>query len=602
MTGIPARGITFAAILATVALGCDDGGSSAPATCGNDSCNESRGGGTCSDAGGTVSCTCNEGYLGPTCRWCAAGWHPDGSGGCARDARTACEPAPGGSSGDVQAPVLRTTLAASWDENWMASPAVIDLDGDTAKEIVAARHSVLYAWDTDGTALWRAAWAHNASDADEHGTSRMWASPAVGDFDGDTFVEIAVGSDADSESNVNVAVYDHLGELLPGWPQHFGGSDEVRAIAAGDLEGDGSFEIVVNKTSTGPTTAVYELDGALRRGWPQVNNATCDPPAPAEECWDFGGYDQNIGIADMDGDGRLDVVSSYDAIGFGIFHDDGSPFPTDASFADRVVTAVEAYHDLALSQQGWGTGDRSEFTYSPPVLGDLDGDGAMELALVGDHEHSASTTNRGNTFWVLNPDMTRPAGWDPPQDSGPPVVYDGELGANIVHTQPTPSLGNIDDDERLELLAPAYDGYLYAYDGDGTLQWRFAFGLTARPYNGASEALIADLNGDGVPEIVFATWSSGEPRAPELPAHLVILNNNGVELQRVELFGRGSMAPPTIDDLDGDGELEIIVSLKDTLGGGEGGVQIWDVAGSATNCLLWGTGRGGYLRQGRAAP
>jgi hypothetical protein len=265
-----------------------------------------------------------------------------------------------------------------------------------------------------------------------------------------------------------------------------------------------------------------------------------------------------------------------------------------------VVTAVEAYHDLDLSQQGWGTGDRSEFTYSPPVMGDIDGDGSLELALVGDHEHSESTTNQGNTFWVLNPDVTRPAGWDPPQDSGPPVVYDGELGANIVHTQPTPSLGNIDDDERLELLAPAYDGYLYAYDGDGTRQWRFAFGLTARPYNGASEALVADLNGDGVPEIVFTTWSSGEPREPEIPAHLVILNNNGVELQRVELFGRGSMAPPTIDDLDGDGELEIVVSLKDTLGGGEGGVQIWDVPGSATNCVLWGTGRGGYLRQGQA--
>jgi hypothetical protein len=39
-------------------------------------------------------------------------------------------------------------------------------------------------------------------------------------------------------------------------------------------------------------------------------------------------------------------------------------------------------------------------------------------------------------------------------------------------------------------------------------------------------------------------------------------------------------------------------SLKDTLGGGEGGVQIWDVPGSGANCLMWPTGRGGYLRQG----
>ena len=569
------------------------------ATCDGSSCNESRGGGTCSDAGGTVACACNEGFIGPTCRQCTAGWHPDGSGGCARDTRTACTPLPGGPLGDVQAPVLRATLPASWDENWMASPAVADIDADGGKEIVAARHSVLYAWDADGTALWRAAWAHNASDPDEHGSSRMWPSPALGDFDGDGNLEIAVGSDADSESNVNVAVYDHLGELLPGWPQHFGGSDEVRSIAAGDLDGDGSFEIVVNKTSSGPVTAVFEIDGTLRPGWPQIDHAICDPPPPAEECWDFGGYDQNIGLADMDGDGRLDVISSYDAIGFGIFHDDGRPFPTDAGFTDRVVTAVEAYHDLALSRQGWGTGDRSEFTYSPPAMADLDRDGGMELVLVGDHEHSDSTTNRGNSFWLLNPDLTRPAGWEVPQDSGPPVVYDGDLGANIVHTQPCPSIGNIDEDERLELLAPAYDGYLYAFDADGTEQWRFAFGLDADPYTGASEALIADLNGDGVPEIVFATWSSGEPRTPDAPAHLVILNNNGVELQRVELFGRGSMAPPTIDDLDGDHDLELVVSLKDTLGSGDGGVQVWDIPGSADNCLAWPTGRANLLRQGQ---
>ena len=77
-----------------------------------------------------------------------------------------------------------------------------------------------------------------------------------------------------------------------------------------------------------------------------------------------------------------------------------------------------------------------------------------------------------------------------------------------------------------------------------------------------------------------------------------MLNNNGAELLRVELSGRGTMAAPTLDDLDGDGDLELIVSLKDTLGGGDGGVQIWDLPGASDNCVLWGTGRGGLLRQG----
>lgn len=569
-----------------------------PPTCQADSCNAGVGGGTCNDSTGEVICSCNDGYVGVTCNQCAAGYHAEG-GACVADTVTLCEAASGGSTGDVQLPVLRQTLPASWDENWFASPAVADLDGDGSLEIIAARHSVLYAWSGDGTLLWRAAWRHESSEETDHGTTRMWPSPAVGDFDADGDLEIAVGSGADGDRGINVAVYDHTGHFLPGWPVSFSGNDEIRSITAGDLDGDGSFEIVVNKTSTGPTTAVYSLDGTLRAGWPQVNNETCDPPEPAEPCWDFGGYNQNIGLADMDGDGFLDVISTYDAIGFGIFDRDGAPFPTAEGFADRVITAVEAYHDLALSQQGWGSGDRSEFSYSPPAMADLDGDGDLEVVLVGDHEHSDSTENQGVSFWVLNHDMTRPAGWEWPIDSGPPLEADS-LGANIVRTQPSPSIGDFSALDGLELLAPGYDGYFRAFSADGQSLWSYQFGSTSSPYTGASEALIADLNGDGVPEILFTTYSSGEPREPETPAHIVILDNLGVELGRVELSGRGSMAAPTLADLDGDGQLELIISLKDTLGGGDGGVQIWDLPGAMTNCVQWSTGRGGLLRQGRS--
>jgi hypothetical protein len=124
-------------------------------------------------------------------------------------------------------------------------------------------------------------------------------------------------------------------------------------------------------------------------------NASCNPSPPAEACWDFGGYNQNIGAADLDGDVIDDVISTYDAIGFGVFWGNGEPFPTATEFNDRVITATEMYHDIALSIQGWGTGDRSEFTSSPPVVADLFGDGVPRIILAGDHEHTLSAENKG---------------------------------------------------------------------------------------------------------------------------------------------------------------------------------------------------------------
>ena len=389
-----------------------------------------------------------------------------GSGGAVTPPAKTCAAAKGGSSGPVQKPTLRKTLAASWDENWLASPALVDITGDGKPDIIAARHSVLYAWKNDGTPLWHAAWASSASNSPDHGSSRMWASPVVGDFKGDGHNEIAVGSDADSKSGMNVAVYDDKGELLPGWPQHFGGADEVRSITAADVDGDGQLEILVNKTSKGPATAVYELDGTMHKNWPEVN-ASCNPAPPAEACWDFGGYNQNIGAGDLDGDGVSDVISTYDAIGFGVFKGDGTPFPTAPAFTDRVITAVEAYNDLKLSEQGWGDGSRSEFTDSPPVIADITNSGKHQIVLVGNHESTKSTTSQGKTVWVLNSDMTRPAGWISPKNTGTPLSH-GSLGQNIVETEPSPSVADLDGKPGREIVVPASDGKMYAYRSDGT--------------------------------------------------------------------------------------------------------------------------------------
>lgn len=488
-------------------------------------------------------------------------------------------------AGQVTEPQLRTTLPASWDENWFGSPAVYDLDADGDMEIIAGRHSVLYVWDASGTLLWRAPVGENSTSTNDHGKSRQYAAPVVGDLDGDGNGEIAI---AYSDS---VAVYDHNGMILTGWPQQHPGSDgEIRSIAGADLDRNGTIEILAIKTSEGPVTVVWDIQGNVVSGWPQV--------VGYEECENFGGYNQNIGAADLDGDSIPEVISSYDICYIGIMRPDGAPFESNSIFSDAGpwVCSVPMFHDLELAKQGWGPDmeDRDEFTDSPPSFGDIDGDGILELVLYSDHELAGEYINRGNCLWVLNADLTRVPGFETPICSDMPLFTGYEN--NIVQVAPALAVTNITGDIRPEILTPSYDGIMRCFSPDGDSLWGYTFDVAGDPFIGATGPVVGDLDNDKTPEIVFTTYSIDQNKS-----HLIILDAAGNELHKIAISKRGSMSPPTLADIDGDKQVEIILSLKDVLGGGDGGVQIWDVASARDNLLPWPTGRGNNLRNGLPA-
>jgi hypothetical protein len=136
-----------------------------------------------------------------------------------------------------------------------------------------------------------------------------------------------------------------------------------------------------------------------------------------------------------------------------------------------------------------------------------------------------------------------------------------------------------------------------AFDGKGKVLWTFDYTL-GKAILFASEATVADLNQDGSPEVLFTTYG-----APDVldSGHLFILGADGTLLHDVALAnegesngnGNGAPAAPAVGDLDGDGQLDVFVQTF------EHGMDQYTIPGSAENCLLWSTARGGPLRMGQ---
>jgi len=131
--------------------------------------------------------------------------------------------------------------------------------------------------------------------------------------------------------------------------------------------------------------------------------------------------------------------------------------------------------------------------------------------------------------------------------------------------------------------------------------WRFDF-RHQRSMMYASEIIVADLNKDNQPELIFTTYGAQENITPYTAhGYLMILDNAENVLFDIELYrqgtdgnGKGAPAAPTVMDTDNNGSLEILVQTF-----GEG-LFIYSVPGSAENQLLWPTARGNYLRDGMA--
>jgi hypothetical protein len=240
-----------------------------------------------------------------------------------------------------------------------------------------------------------------------------------------------------------------------------------------------------------------------------------------------------------------------------------------------------------------------QWTASPPNVVDVNGDGKNDVVGIPNAEMHTPYVTQGFAFMVLEGafgDGSRSARrldafTNLPISDQPPVRADGDYYPP--DGIPAPTTVNVAGDTRPEIVAAINDGFVYAISPDGARLWRFDYAKGA-PKTFGSEVVVADLNKDGAPELVFGTYS-----LQTNAGRIVVLANTGALLFDVTLPGQGTdgngigiPAAPTIADLDGDGQLEIVVTTFDH------GLDVFTVPGSGVACTPWPTGRGSYLRSG----
>jgi len=280
----------------------------------------------------------------------------------------------------------------------------------------------------------------------------------------------------------------------------------VNAFAVGDLDGDTIPDLV---TTSANSTAGGQADG-LGRLAVYTNKGDATFSAPVALVADSNTH--SVLIADLDGNGRLDIAAGCDRSLLDIFVNNGrGQFAPKASYIDS------------------GPAPGSVWAYQI-AAGDLNGDGAPDLAVViGDVGRLTFLLNKGDGTFPSSVTLPTP-----------------EFNHSLLSPRSL-VLADMNGDGKSDFVAGGFgeNGHILLSTGGDVAAARLGALL-----NGGDVLAVVDVNGDGHRDVVLPGSADGAIYG------LFLVGGDGVTGQHVSW---GPYRATAVGDVNGDGKPDIVV-------------------------------------------
>jgi hypothetical protein len=424
-------------------------------------------------------------------------------------------------------------------------------------------------------------------------------SMAVGDIDGDGDLDAVLGNAGVFTNGVftprpsRVYLNDGTGAFSEAASPPTPLNSTTRGVALGDLDGDGDLDLVLgNSYYDSDTSTFVPLPSQV-----YLNDGLGNFAPTAASLNPAGSITRSVALADLNGDGQLDIVlgnvdesRAYFNAGGGNFTPAAAPLNPGGAGTESVAVADldrDNDQDIVLANGGMeeapqalessillndGTG-----AFNAPIspgpgatgsrsvaIGDIDGDRFLDLVFTNTNGDTAFKGDGAGAFADI--------GELPTVNSGAEAL----------------ALGDINNDGALDAVFGNSFAQSLVYFNTAIGRFAAALPLPDSEQNRTTDVALGDLNGDGALDIVLNDFSFdyGAVFTPQ-PSRIYLNDGQGGFATSTLLNPTGSASRDiALGDLDGDGDLDALLGNSYTRNGCCGDIpqpsQIYFNNGSGT--------------------